>query len=314
MMKNKKSLFLDKYKLILPSVIVLFVVTIFPFIYTVNISLHKVVGRNIRTNWPWVGFENFIMVLKDKVMWNAMLRTVEFILIVIIAELVIGFLLALIFNQESKLLRFMRTFLMIPMVITPVVVGLMWKALLNLKGGLVNNVVNSLGIEPIPWLTSQPIGFISNIPVVGQFIVDHLNAKFSFLSLVIIDIWQWTPFVMLILISSLQSISQEVTEAAEVDGANYWQKVYYIILPLLKPAFIVIFLLRTIDAVKVFDTVYALFGSAAEQRLINVHVMNIALRIRNYGQGAALSILILLCTSMISQWFVKIINRGSINE
>ncbi len=313
-MKNKKSLFLDKYKLILPSVIVLFVVTIFPFIYTVNISLHKVVGRNIRTNWPWVGFENFIMVLKDKVMWNAMLRTVEFILIVIIAELVIGFLLALIFNQESKLLRFMRTFLMIPMVITPVVVGLMWKALLNLKGGLVNNVVNSLGIEPIPWLTSQPIGFISNIPVIGQFIVDHLNAKFSFLSLVIIDIWQWTPFVMLILISSLQSISQEVTEAAEVDGANYWQKVYYIILPLLKPAFIVIFLLRTIDAVKVFDTVYALFGSAAEQRLINVHVMNIALRIRNYGQGAALSILILLCTSMISQWFVKIINRGSINE
>ena len=119
---------------------------------------------------------------------------------------------------------------------------------------------------------------------------------------------------MLILLSSLQSIPQEVKEAAEVDGANYWQKIYYVVLPLLKPTIIVIFLLRTIDAVKVFDTVYALFGSAAEQRLLNVHVMNIALRIRNYGQGAALSIIILFCTSMISQWFVKFINKGPINE
>jgi len=314
MMKNKISIFLDKYKLVLPAVIVLFVVTVFPFIYTVNVSLHKVVGRNIRTKWPWVGFENFLFVLKDKVMWNSLFRTIEFVLIVIIAELVIGFFLALIFNQESKLLRFMRTFLIAPMVITPVVVGLMWKALLKLKGGLVNNVISSLGVEPVPWLTSQPIEFISSIPIIGQFFVKHLNAKFSFLSLIIIDIWQWTPYVMLILLSSLQSISQEVKEAAEVDGANYWQKIYYIVLPLLKPTIIVIFLLRTIDAIKVYDTVYALFGSAAEQRLLNVHVMNIALRIRNYGQGAALSILILFCTSMISQWFVKFINRGSINE
>jgi len=313
-MKNKISIFLDKYKLIMPAVIVLLVVTVFPFIYTLNVSLHKVVGRNIRTKWPWVGLKNFIMVMKDKVMWNSLLRTIEFILIVIVAELLIGFLLALIFDQESKLLRFMRTFLIIPMVITPVVVGLMWKAMLKLKGGLVNNVISSIGFTPVPWLTSQPIEIIRNIPVIGQFFVNHLNAKFSFLSLIIIDIWQWTPFVMLILLSSLQSISQEVKEAAEVDGANYWQKIYYVVLPLLKPTIIVIFLLRTIDAVKVFDTVYALFGSAAEQRLLNVHVMNIALRIRNYGQGAALSIIILFCTSMISQWFVKFINKGPINE
>ena len=118
---------------------------------------------------------------------------------------------------------------------------------------------------------------------------------------------------MLILISSLQSIPQEIIDAAKVDGANYWQRIFYLILPLIKPAIIVVFLLRTIDAIKVFDTVYALFGSAADQRLLNVHVMNIALRIRNYGQGAALSVLILLCTSMISQWFVKIFNRGTIN-
>jgi len=312
-MKSKKTKLSNKYKLVLPAVIVLIVVTIFPFIYTLNISLHKVVGRNIRTDWPWVGFENFAMVMKDKVMWNSLLRTVEFIFIVIIAELIIGFFLALIFNQESKLVRFMRTILIVPMIITPVVVGLMWKTFLRLKGGLVNNAISVLGLTPIPWLTSQPLPFIKNIPIIGEFFVNHLNAKYSFLSLIIIDIWQWTPFVMLILISSLQSIPQEIIDAAKVDGANYWQRVFYLILPLIKPAIIVVFLLRTIDAIKVFDTVYALFGSAADQRLLNVHVMNIALRIRNYGQGAALSVLILLCTSMISQWFVKIFNRGTIN-
>lgn len=299
----------NKYILVLPSIFVLLLVTLFPFIYTLNVSLHKVVGRNIRAEWPFIGFQNYAMVLQDKVMWNTVIRTVEFIIVVIITELLIGFLLALIFNQESSLLNFMRTMLMIPMVITPVVVGLMWKALLKLDGGLVNNAISTFGMTRIPWLTSQPIAIIAKIPIFGQFLIEHLNAKYSFLSLIIIDIWQWTPFVMLIILSSLQSIPREIKEAAEVDGANYWQQIYFIILPLLKPTIIVIVLLRTIDALKVFDTVYALYGSAADQRLLNVHVMNLALRIRNYGQGAAISILILLSTSIISQWFVRLFKK-----
>jgi len=313
-MNHKPVQLKDKYKIVLPSIAVLLIVTLFPFLYTLNVSLHKVVGRNIRTEWPWVGLRNFINVISDKIMWNAFLRTVEFIAIVILVELVLGFMLALIFNQESILMRLMRTILIIPMVITPVVVGLMWKALLKLDGGLVNDLIGFLGLTPLPWLTSQPIPLFANFPIIGNFLVQHLNAKYSFLSLVVIDIWQWTPFVMLIFLSSLQSIPQEVKEAAQVDGAKYWQQVWFIIMPMLKPTLIVIFLLRTIDALKVFDTVYALYGSAADQRLLNVHVMNIALRLRNYGQGAALSILILIATSLISQWFVKFVNQGAVNE
>jgi len=313
MLKPRRTNF-TKYFLVTPATVVLLLVTLFPFIYTLNIALHKVVGRTLRSDWQWIGIENFAAVLRDGVMWDAIFRTIEFVLIIIILELVLGFALALLFNRSTSIFRFLRSILLTPMVITPIVVGLMWKALFKLEGGMVNKTLGIFGIEPQPWLTSQPLPIIQNIPFIGPFLVNTLNAKYSFLSLVIIDVWQWTPFVMLILLSGLQSIPQEIKEAAEVDGASYWQTLVNITLPLLSPAILVTILLRTIDALKVFDTVYALYGSAAEQRLLNVHIMNLALRIRNYGQGAAISILVLFVIAMLSQWFVKLYQKPIAQE
>jgi len=271
-------------------------------------------GRNLRGEWDWVGFQNFISVLKNEVMWDSVIRTVEFLVIVIAIELLLGFGLALLFNQDAKILRVLRGILLTPMVITPVVVGLMWKALYKFEGGMVNSVLTGIGIAPQPWLTSQPLPLFSKIPVIGDFLVNTLNAKYSFMALVFVDVWQWTPFVMLILLSGLQSIPKDIIEAAEVDGANAWQKLVYITIHLISPAILVTVLLRTIDALKVFDTVYALFGSAADQRLLNVHIMNLALRIRNYGQGAAISVLVLLVIATLSQWFVKIYQKNMESE
>ncbi|NLH46589.1 MAG: sugar ABC transporter permease, partial [Acholeplasmataceae bacterium] len=180
--------------------------------------------------------------------------------------------------------------------------------------GMVNNVLSGLGIDPQPWLTSQPLPIFAKIPIIGDFLVNSLNAKYSFMALVFVDVWQWTPFVMLILLSGLQSIPKDIIEAAEVDGANAWQKMVYITIHLISPAILVTILLRTIDALKVFDTVYALFGSAADQRLLNVHIMNLALRIRNYGQGAAISVMVLLVIATLSQLFVKIYQRNLESE
>jgi len=304
MFTHRKKQFV-RYGLVAPSVIVLILVTFFPFIYTLNISLHYVVGRNLRHEWLWTGLQNFGLVLKDEILWDAIIRTAEFILIGISVELILGLALALLFSQNNRLNRTLRTLLLIPMVITPIVVGLMWKALYNFEGGMVNQVLATLGLPSQPWLTSQPIPFFANMPLIGPFLVEHLNAKYSFLSLIVIDIWQWTPFVMLVLISGLLAIPNEILESAKVDGASKWQQLIHIILPMLAPTILVAILLRTIDAMKVFDTVYALFGSAAEQRLMNVHIMNLALRIRNYGQGAAISILVLVVVISLSQLFAQ---------
>lgn len=308
-MEHRKKDQWKKYGLVAPSVMILLLVTLFPFLYTLNISFHHVIGRNIRQEWPWVGFDNFGQVLTDSIMWESAIRTLEFIVIVITIELILGFALALLFSQNTKYHRLLRTLLLTPMVVTPVVVGLMWKALLKLDGGMVNKTLELIGLPPQPWLTSKPIPIFEKIPFIGDYLIKNLNSQYSFLSLIIIDVWQWTPFVMLILLSGILSIPREIIEASEVDGANKWQLLTNIILPLLKRIIIVTILLRTIDALKVFDTVYALYGSAADQRLLNVHIMNIALRIRNYGQGAAISILVLIVVLNLSQWFVKMVSK-----
>jgi multiple sugar transport system permease protein len=102
---------------------------------------------------------------------------------------------------------------------------------------MVNNVLSGLGIDPQPWLTSQPLPIFAKIPFIGDFLVNSLNAKYSFMALVFVDVWQWTPFVMLILLSGLQSIPKDIIEAAEVDGANAWQKMVYIHIHLIRPLF-----------------------------------------------------------------------------
>ncbi len=294
-----------RYVMVLPAALVLFLVTVFPALYALNISLRQVVSRNLRGDWPWVGLENYRQVLSDPVAWGSIGRTVEFVLLVILIELVLGFLLALFLTNDFPGTRTMRTLLLAPMMVTPIVVGLMWKALFKLDGGMVNNLLGALGIEPVPWLTSQPIPLVEGLPIIGPWMVSNLNANYGFLAVMLIDIWQWTPFVTLVLLSGLYALPGEILEAARVDGAGYWQVVWRIILPLLRPAILVTVLLRMMDAMKVFETVWALFGNAAAYRLVNVHIVTLTLRIRNYGQGAAISIVVLVVVLILSRFFTR---------
>ncbi|MCZ7544292.1 MAG: sugar ABC transporter permease [Anaerolineae bacterium] len=174
-----------------------------------------------------------------------------------------------------------------------------------MDGGMVNHLLGLVGIAPVPWLTGQPIPLINALPVIGPWLVSNLNANYGFLTIVLIDVWQWTPFVTLVLVSGLYALPVEVLESALVDGAGYWQTVRRIVLPLLKPAILVVVLLRAMDALKVFETVWSLFGNAAAYRLINVHIVTLTLRIRNYGQGAAISVVVLIIVLILSRYLTR---------
>jgi multiple sugar transport system permease protein len=295
--------------LVVPAASILFGVTIFPIAYVLYISLHRVGSRNLRGEWDWVGLDNYRQVLSSQVTLEAALRTAEFTIIVIAAELILGLLIALFLVRDFPGARFMRTLLLMPMLVTPIVVGLMWKALFAYEGGMVNASLGAVGIEAVPWLTNRPIAVIEALPWIGPWLVANLNANYGFLALVLIDIWQWTPFVVLIVISGLHALPGEVLEAARVDGAGYWQIVWRVTLPLLRPVVIVIVLLRTMDALKVYETVWALFGSAASHRLLNVDIITVTFRIRNYGHSAALSILVLLVVFLLSRLFFRTFSR-----
>lgn len=295
--------------LVLPAASVLFAVTIFPILYVLYISLHRVGSRNLRGEWDWIGLENYRQVLSSSVTLEAAFRTAEFMFIVIAVELALGLLIALFLVRDYPGARLMRTVLLMPMLVTPIVVGLLWKALFTYDGGMVNSGLAVLGLEPVAWLTNRPIASIEALPVMGPWIVSNLNANYGFLALVLIDIWQWTPFVVLIFISGLHSLPRDVLEAARVDGAGYWQIVWRVMLPLLRPVILVIVLLRMMDALKVYETVWALFGNAASHRLLNVDIVTITFRLRNYGQSAALSILVLLIVFLLSRLFFRTFSR-----
>ena len=198
--------------------------------------------------------------------------------------------------------------------VTPIVVGLTWKSLYQLDNGLINLLLKEFHLPVIPWLTVEPIAWIQTIPYVGNWLTNYGNLNYGFVALVLIDVWQWTPFVFLILLSALHSLPSEPFEAAVIDGASKWQIFRYITFPMLEPVLIITLLLRVMEVMKVYDTIFALFGNSIYTRTLNVYIYTVGISLRNYGSGAALSILSLIVITIFSTFFVNRLYRKNKGE
>lgn len=198
---------------ILPAFLFLIAITMFPFIYTVLTSLYDWYLPSTKT---FVGLENFIDVLTDREFLPALGRTVYFTIGCVALEHLLGLVLAILLFSIKKFRGFLTTSFMIPMMLPPVVAALIWKLMFRPTTGVLNYLLSILHLPTQLWVH----GRFSVIP-----------------SIILVDIWQWTPFVMLILLGGLNSISIDVFEAASIDGANARHKIFYIILPLMKPFF-----------------------------------------------------------------------------
>jgi len=220
---------------IMPSLLLFvgFLIVVFGYsIYlaTRNISL-------IKPDSIFVGLDNFRDLLKDERAWSSMWKTLKFSVSATVIELLLGLGLALFLNRSFPGRSVVRALLLIPMIMTPVVAGLIWRVFYDPNNGLINYYLGQIGIHPQDWLGS-----------VG-------SAMFS---VVLADVWQWTPFIFLILASSMDSLPNEPIEAANVDGANKFQIFWHVTLPMLKPALAIAFLLRFIDSIKQFDLIYVM--------------------------------------------------------
>jgi len=294
-----------KYIFIIPTTILLIVVTIIPFIYLLSLSVHDVTALNFNKEWNFIGLKNYIF--KDTGVLIHLILTIEFILFAVVLEFIIGMGLALLLNREFVGKKIVFPLLLIPIMTTPVVVGMMWKYMFAATSGLVNQILKFMRLPGIPWLSNHPLPFVSNIPIIGAWLVKNLNLNYGFLAVIITDVWQWTPFMFLVLLAGLSSIPSEPYEAAAVDGANYWQTFRYITLPLMQNIILISVLLRIMDAMKVFDTIWALFGNTILMRPLNMYIFNVGINMRQYSIGAAASILVLILVSVISTFFVKVI-------
>ena len=278
----------DALLLLGPCLVYLFVFSVFPLLYSLRLSFTDL--GIAKTSGGWVGLDNYVAVFNDPFFWNAAGNTVVMVGTAVLIQVVLGVGLALFFNQHLRGSWFVRGALVLPMLLTPIVVGLMWRALLNPDWGIVNWAIMQLGLPPINWLGAT---------------------DWAIRTLVIADTWQWTPFVFLIVYARLQVLPEHVWEAAQVDGAGRLDTFQHITLPLLMPAIGFAAIFRAIDAFRSFDLVYGLTygGPARSTTTLSFLTYQNAFDFQHYGYAAAIAyvmVAILIVLSTLALRFVRL--------
>jgi len=277
--------------LLLPLLIFVVVVAIYPLVFSFRISLFDYRLTDPNQKQTFVGFANYIQAFSDPVVLSSLKTTMIYVLGTVGLELVIGLGLAILMSGESRIYQIMRSFLIMPMAIPPLVVGLVWKALYNADFGVIPYYMKVLGINP------------------GRGPLAEL--KLAMPAVILIDLWQWTPLLMVIFLAGLKSLPTEPYEAAVVDGASRWQSFWYITLPLLKPTVLVALLLRTMQSFKVFDTIYATTagGPGSATTVLNFHIYTVGMTFFDMGYAAALANILLLVIAILSVIYVMVLER-----
>ncbi|RUL95406.1 ABC transporter permease subunit [Verrucosispora sp. FIM060022] len=250
---------------------------IFPLAWTIYLSFTDSSG-SVRAESEFIGLRNYLDVLTDTDrFWPAVGRTAAFTGAALFFEVVLGMAIALLLWRPFKGEKWVRVAILLPLVATPVAVGMMWRLIFDPNIGMANQILSWVGIGPQPWLAGQNTALPTTI---------------------FIDIWQWTPMVVLILLAGLTSLSDEPQEAAMIDGASTWQRFRHVTLPLLMPTVIVAVLLRGIDALKTFDILYATKGrgggSFNEVETLNVYAYGLSFDYNEYGLSSTVLILFFL--------------------
>lgn len=276
----------------LPTLVVLFLITLYPFMYVLSISF-----KSLSLSLPghvgqFVGLANYRQLMSDSSFWESALITLRVIGVAIPIEMVLGMGIALVLNQEIRGRRFFTSLVLVPMMIAPVAVGLVGIIILQHDFGILPYAIKTLGVS-------------LQEPLLG-------SVKTALLTVTLIDIWQWTPFVALIMLAGLRSQPFEPLEAAKIDGASSTQIFRYITLPLLSPLMMIAILLRSIDCFKMFDKVYVLTkgGPASTTELVSLYAFRVNFIYWNMGYGAAIVLVMFLIVLVATDLFFVLTQRG----
>ncbi|MEO9101010.1 MAG: sugar ABC transporter permease, partial [Burkholderiaceae bacterium] len=227
--------------------------------------------------------------LRSPQVWTSMGVTLAFVLVAVTSEMVLGIALALFLEKPIRGMRFFRTVFILPMMIAPICVGLIWRYLFDASFGPINQALALIGIAPHAWLAEPATAFGA---------------------MVLTDVWQWTPFVLIMVLAGLQGLDSSVMEAARIDGANWWQQIVRVKLPIIKPILIVTLLARMIDGMRGLEVIYVMTfgGPGLSTELFSLHIFKAAFISQRLGYSAALSILLLVIVSVLSLSILLIAN------
>lgn len=287
-----KNKYLPVY-LILPLLFTLLVVNLYPTIYQIYISLtsYTLAGSTIE----FIGLSNYIQLLYDNRFWNSILVIIKFLLYTIPLEVILGMFIALLL-YECEYRRYFIPLLLLPVTTTPIVVGYIFQYMYRQDYGIISYVLKVLRIFPGYNLTANPNTVIPAIAI--------------------IDIWEWTPFVMLILLAGLQSLPPSIYEAAKVDGASSIQLLKWITIPLLKNQIFIVLIFRTVEIIRLFDIIFSTTrgGPGIASESTSIYLQLLAFRFRELGKGAALSMLLMFIGLFFATLYLRILKNQMIEQ
>lgn len=281
--------------LLLPPLLALVIVAIFPLGYAIYIALHNINLATPHIEPSFVGLDNFRRVLTTARSINAFVNTFTYVLFAITVQLTLGLLIATLihrtFSQRAQ--AWLAVLLILPMAIPKVVAALVWNVIYNPLVGPLNYLLSVVGLRPVAWL-QQP--------------------GLALYSVAMVDVWQWTPFVVLILLAGLEAQPREVHEAAEIDGATGFQSFLYITLPLLKPFVTVAVLFRSLEAMRTFDYIYVLTGGGPGITTETLDLYGYQVGVAEQGAislATAAALLLLVVTIILSTVWVRQMKWGA---
>ena len=272
---------------IIPAVLWMLIFTVFPLLYAIYTSLHSYRFGRVA---GFVGADNFERLLIDSNLHSSLGVTLRFVIAAVAIEMILGFALALLVHRDFRLRGLVRTAMILPLFATPVAIGYLAITLFYERNGPVNLLLSFLfGIE-IPWLS---------------------HPTWALLSVILVDVWQWTPFVFLISLAALQSLPDELYEAAQIDGAGSLGLFRYLTLPLMAPTLWLILLLRLVEAFKVFDIPVSLTlgGPGRATEVFSLFTYRTAMRFFDFGYAAAQAFLLLAIVMVIVTLLFRRIGR-----
>lgn len=275
--------------LLVPMVVTLLALTVYPTVYALVVSLTDAQGGQ---PGRFVGLKNYTDLFSHPTFWDSLVVTLVFTVAAVVCEVVLATALILLLFDLRTEHRWLRAMLLLPMAATPVAVMFGWKIILDPTLGVLNYFIGDVFHLGRPeWLGSPTT---------------------ALLTLIVVDIWQWTPFILVILFGGMTNVSKELVEASLIDNANWWQRARYVILPQLKPFLLVALLFRGVDALRTFDSIQVLTGGGPgySTTTLNMLAFRQGIQYLNFGQGAAVALILLVITMVFGQLALRFAARG----
>ena len=272
-----------------PAVLVMVAACLYPVLSAFQLAGYD---WSMGTPWSsarWVGWDNFVSAFGNPRVWSSLWTTLLFAGVCVSIEMVLGIALALALEHPVRGMSMFRTLFILPMMIAPIAVGLAWRYMFDAQFGLINALLGLAGVQPQIWLADPTLAFFA---------------------IVIADVWQWTPFVFIMMIAALANVDSSVIEASRIDGANWWQMTFRVKLPMVLHVIAITLMMRLVDAFRVLEVIYVLtFGGPGDStEILALHIYKTAFIGQQLGVAAAVSVLLLLVVALLSWGALRLSN------